>query len=44
VDQAIALVVATYTVRKINSTLREIELMPKMQTDIARKFKLKVLS
>jgi hypothetical protein len=33
----------TYTVRKMNSTLRQIELIPKMQTDIACKFKLKAL-
>jgi hypothetical protein len=31
------------TVRKMNSTLRQIELIPKTQTDIARKFKRKAL-
>jgi hypothetical protein len=31
------------TVRKMNSTLLQIELIPKTQTDIARKFKLKAL-
>ncbi len=31
------------TVRKMNSTLRHIELIPKMQTEIASKFKLKEL-
>jgi hypothetical protein len=34
---------ASYTVRKMNLTLRHIDLIPKMQTDIARKFKLKEL-
>jgi hypothetical protein len=33
----------TCTVHKMNSILRQKELIPKTQTDIARKFKLKVL-
>jgi hypothetical protein len=32
-----------YAVRKMSSILPQIELIPKMQTDIARKFKLKAL-
>jgi hypothetical protein len=31
------------TVRKMNSTFRQIELTPKTQTDIGRKFRLKAL-
>ncbi len=35
--------IPVHTVRKMNSTLRQIELIPKMQIDIARKFQLKAL-
>ncbi len=34
-----AVFVLAHTVRKMNSTLRQIELIPKTQTNITRKFK-----